>query len=158
MIPEELLEAYYYKGLNKGESGETLLREIIDSDVKFRGAFGPRPRRGIDAVIDYFRAARKALSKYTFVIDDMVVSKDNSKASVRVTCRGIHSNSCFGVPGSGHEVQFAAAAFFQFSHTDRIRISEIYVMGDLDELKRQLGAPSETAKAFDIPGRELSDH
>jgi hypothetical protein len=80
----------------------------------------------------------------------MVISKDNLKGSVRVTCRGIHAHSFFDVPGSGYEVHFSAAAFFQFRHHDtgRIQISEIFVVGDLDELKRQIGASSENSKAF----------
>jgi len=151
MTPEELLEAYYYQGLNKGDSGELLLKEILEEDIKFRGVFGHKSKRGVQAVLDYFRAARNALGKYTFEIEDMIVSKDDTKASVRVVCRGVHKNNFFGVQGSGHEVHFTAAAFFQFRKTDKLRISEFVVVGNLDELKRQIGADTSHDVAFQIP-------
>lgn len=150
MTPEELLEAYYYKGLNRGEQGEKLIQELLADDVKFRGVFGHRSKRGIVAMLEYTRAIRRALERYTFEIEDMVVAKDDLKASVRLTSRGLHKNTFFGVAGSGHEVHFSSAAFFKFAHDgDKIRISEIYVVGDLDEVKRQIGAPSTSSRAFD---------
>ncbi len=151
MTPEELLEGYYYKGLNKGDAGEAYLREIVEDNVKFRGVFGHKSKRGMQALLDYFRASRTALGKYTFEIDEMIVSKDDTKASVRVTCRGVHKNNFFGVQGSGYEVHFSAAAFFQFRQTDQLRISEIVVVGNLDELKRQIGAETSNETAFPVP-------
>lgn len=152
MTPEQLLEKYYYQGLNKGENGEAVVRELVDENVKFRGVFGSRPRTGIQGLLEYMRAVRKALGKYTVEIDEMIVSKDDKKASVRITCRGIHRSSFFGVEGSGYEVHFTVAAFFKFSgDAENLKIAEICVVGDLDELKRQIGAETSTVKAFPVP-------
>ena len=131
-----------------------MLRELVDENVKFRGVFGHRPKRGITAFLDYMRAARSTLDKYTFEIEDMIVSKDNSKASVRIIVRGVHNHAFFDVPGSGYEVQFTAAAFYQFRTTaddNTLRISDIFVVGDLDEVKRQIGALSKCNTAFAVP-------
>lgn len=151
--PEQLLENYYYQGLNKGENGEAILRQIVDDQVKFRGVFGHRHKRGIQALLDYMRAARNALGKYTFEIEDMIISKCNTKASVRITCRGTHRSSFFGVAGSGYEVHFTAASFFKFTQgaDGKLRISEVFVVGDLDELKRQIGAETNSVSAFPVP-------
>jgi predicted ester cyclase len=161
MTPEELLERYYYKGLNKGDSGEAVLRELVDENVKFRGVFGHRSKKGLPALLEYGRATRLALGTYTFEIDDMVVAKDNSKASVRITCRGQQRGVFFGVQeGSGHEVKFTAAAFFKFSQNtddDKLRIIDIFSVGDLDEIKRQIGATSECgASAFPPVPRSIT--
>jgi len=151
MTPETLLETYYYQGLNKGENGEAVVRDIVEEQVKFRGVFGHRSRRGVNYLLDYMRAARRALGKYTFEIEEMIVSKDNTKASIRFTCRGTHRNDFFGVQGSGHEVHFTSAGFFLFSQTDKLRIAEVFIVGDLDELKRQIGAETSSANAFPVP-------
>jgi len=146
MTPEQVLERYYYQGWNKADT--SILKELVDENVKFRAVFSRRPKRGIDTLLSYFDSTRQALSKYTFEIEEMIVSKDGTKASVRVSCRGMHTGNFFGMKGSGHEIHFEAAAFFHFSPTSGC-ITDINVIGDLDSIKRQIGIDSAEAAPFE---------
>ncbi len=48
----------------------------------------------------------------------------------------------FGVPATGRVVAWTGAAFFA---TDARLITEVWVLGDVDALKRQLGAAAEAS-------------
>jgi steroid delta-isomerase-like uncharacterized protein len=140
---QELIERYYYKGWNKADVN--VMKELLDENIKFRGSLGRRPKRGHEAVIEYMQCAHRALARNLIKIDDIVISENGSKAATRVTNRGVHNGNFFGVEGSGHEVTFSAAAFFTISNG---RISEIWILGDVDSLKNQIGAERD-ASAFD---------
>ena len=56
---------------------------------------------------------------------------------------GIHRDTFFGVAATGKPVRWAGAAFFT---GDRGQITRLWVLGDIDAVKQQLGAP--TASAF----------
>jgi predicted ester cyclase len=56
---------------------------------------------------------------------------------------GRHQGPFFGVPATGNAIQWAGAAFFT---TDGRQITELWVLGDVDAVKRQLGA--ESASSF----------
>jgi steroid delta-isomerase-like uncharacterized protein len=142
-LAQELVERYYYKGWNKGDVN--VIKEVMAVDVKFRGALGRRPKRGHEAVIGYMQCSHRALARNLIKIDEIVISENGSKAATRVTNRGVHHGNFFGVEGSGHEVSWSAAAFFTISNG---RISEIWILGDVDSLKNQIGAERD-ASAFD---------
>jgi predicted ester cyclase len=149
----ETIERYYYKAWNKCD--EAALRQMTCESVKFRGAFlGKRKLRGKDVLVQYMVQAHSALHKYSADIDDIVVDVAHRKASVRVTCRGIHrSGLFFGVRGSGHEVSWSTAAFFTLSPDCRT-ITDIWVLGDLDSVKHQLGADQDASAFFDKESRD----
>jgi predicted ester cyclase len=54
-----------------------------------------------------------------------------------MTFTGIHRAPFFGVDATGREIAWAGAAFFTI---DGEQIVALWVLGDLDGLKRQLGA------------------
>jgi predicted ester cyclase len=56
--------------------------------------------------------------------------------------RGIHRARFFGVEATGREIIWAGAAFFT---SDGNQIVALWVLGDLDGVKRQLGAAAESA-------------
>ena len=135
--PRELLDRYYYEGWNKADS--SVMNSVLEENVKFQGALGKKsPKRGRQAFVEYMRSVHQVLGKHMRKIEDVIISENGSRAAVRVTCRGVHKSTFFGVEASGHEVFWTNAAFFTFSNNGRI--SEIWILGDVDHLKGQIGA------------------
>ena len=81
------------------------------------------------------RSIHAALADYECIIDDIIES--GSRAAARMRFRGMHRGLFFGVPATGREVMWSGAAFFTI---DAGRIFRLWVLGDIDAVKRQLGA------------------
>jgi predicted ester cyclase len=134
--PADLVRRFYDEVWNRQD--EAVAREILHADFRFRGSLGPE-LRGVDGFIDYLRATHRALGAYTCIIDDLVANTD--RAAARMRFRGIHRARFFGVEATGREIIWAGAAFFT---SDGNQIVALWVLGDLDSVKRQLGAASES--------------
>ena len=130
--PRRLVERFYHEVWNTGD--ETVAREILDPDFRFRGSLGPE-RIGPDGFIDYMRSIRTALADFECIIDDLI--EGDMRVAARMRFRGIHSGEFFGMPATGQEIIWGGAAFFTM---DRGHIAELWVLGDIDAVKRQLGA------------------
>jgi len=111
---------------------EGAAREILSADFRFRGSLG-QEKRGLEGFIDYMRSVHQALGDYRCIIDDLIVSSD--RAAAQMTFTGVHKDMFFGVPATGRQITWAGAAFFTM---EADRISELWVLGDLDALKSQL--------------------
>ena len=92
--------------------------------------------------IGYMRSIRTALANFECIIDDLI--EGDKRVAARMRFRGIHSGQFFGVPATGQEIIWTGAAFFTM---DRSRITELWVLGDIDAAKQQLGAG--VASSFD---------
>ena len=88
------------------------------------------------------RSIRTALADFECIIDDLI--EGDKRVAARMRFRGIHSGQFFGVPATGQEIIWTGAAFFTM---DRSRITELWVLGDIDAAKQQLGAG--VASSFD---------
>ena len=130
--PRRLVERFYYDVWNRGD--QTAAREILDPDFRFRGSLGPE-RIGPDGFIEYMRSIRTALADFECIIDDLIEA--DMRVAARMRFRGIHSGQFFGMPATGQEIIWSGAAFFTM---DRGRIAEVWVLGDIDAVKQQLGA------------------
>ncbi len=130
--PRELVERFYHEVWNK--SDEAVAREILHAEFRFRASLGPE-RRGPDGFIAYMRSVHQALADYVCIIDDLITTED--RAAARMTFKGIHQAAFFGVEATGREIQWIGAAHFR---TDGKRITELWVLGDVDSVKAQLGA------------------
>jgi steroid delta-isomerase-like uncharacterized protein len=130
--PSEILVRRFY-GEVWNRADEAVAREILHKDFHFRASLGPE-RRGPDGFIDYMRAIHRALAGYTCMIDDLIATE--RRAAARMAFGGIHRASLFGVEATGREISWAGAAFFT---TDGRQIVELWVLGDVDSVKRQLG-------------------
>ncbi len=115
----------------------------MDEKLVFRGALS-RKRRNRNDFIEYMRKIHEALGNCIMEAEDVVIS--DNKAAVRIKCSGIHKSSFFGVNGTFHEITFQAAIFFTFTD-DGTRIKEIWMVGDTDSLKQELGADAD-ARVF----------
>ena len=127
----ELVRRFYNDVWNRRDEGAA--REILDPGLKFRASLGPESL-GVGAFIDYLRLIHDALSDYHCVIDDLI--EIDTRASARMTFSGRHTGVLLGVQPTGRELSWCGAAFFT---TNGRRIIEVWVLGDLDAVKRQLG-------------------
>ena len=132
MSARQLVERFYYEVWNKADEG--IAYEILHRDLEFRASLGP-VRQGPQGFIDYMRSIHAALADYECIIDDIIES--GSRAAARMRFRGMHRGLFFGVPATGREVMWSGAAFFTI---DAGRIVRLWVLGDIDAVKRQLGA------------------
>ena len=131
MNPAELVEAFYFEVWNRAD--EDRARAILAESFRFRGSLGAE-RSGPDGFIAYMRDVHRALGDYRCIIDELVTDGDRAAARMRFT--GVHRAEFLGVAATGRQVTWAGAAFFRF---EAGRIAELWVLGDLAELRRQLG-------------------
>jgi steroid delta-isomerase-like uncharacterized protein len=126
-----LVRRFYDVVWNKAD--ERVAREMLHPDFGFRASLGPE-RRGPEGFINYMRAIHAALGDYTCTIDELLV--DGPKAAARMTFAGRHQGEFFGVSATGRSIAWAGAAFFE---TDSRQITRLWVLGDIDGVKQQLG-------------------
>ncbi len=141
VTPKSLVERFYYEVWNRADEG--VAREILHPKFRFRASLGPE-RRGPDGFIEYMRSIHAALGNYTCIIDDLVTTED--RAAARMTFKGIHRAHFFESDPTGREITWAGGAFFK---TDGDKIVELWVLGDIDSVKQQLGAPAGTRFSSD---------
>ncbi|MDX1402334.1 MAG: ester cyclase [Kiloniellales bacterium] len=127
----DLVEIFYAKLWDRWD--KSVAREILSDDFLFRGSLGA-DRKGIDGFLDYVDQVRSALGDYRSDIGEMV--EDADRIAVRMTFSGKHQGEFFGVPASGRRISWCGAAFFTFRDG---RISALWVLGDVDGVKAQLG-------------------
>ena len=129
--PKTLVERFYHEVWNRAD--EDVAREILVEDFRFRGSLGPE-KVGRDGFIDYMRSIHVALADYTCIIEDLVATEN--RAAARMIFKGVHQAEFFGVAATGREIAWAGAAFFEIAEG---RIAALWVLGDIDSVKAQLG-------------------
>ena len=104
-----------------------------------RGARG-RHAAGHAAFADYLELVRGAFPDFEQTIDQIEVDGVGGSAFVRLQCRGTHRGLLFGCPATGRRVAYEVAARFE---TRDGRIADIWLLGDVHGLVRQLGTERE---------------
>jgi steroid delta-isomerase-like uncharacterized protein len=125
-----LVEAFYNEVWNKRDYA--LAKQILSPDLRFRGSLGSQTL-GVPALLAYVDEVHAALSDYRCQIEELIV--EESRAAARMTFAGCHRGPLFGVAGTGRDLSWVGAAFFEMSEG---RIASLWVLGDLDGLKQQL--------------------
>ena len=126
-----LVQRFYHEVWNKAD--ETVAREILHAGLRFKASLGP-VRTGPEGFIDYMRSIHASLAGYRCVIDDLI--ETDMRAAARLHFRGTHRGPFFGMPPTGNDIEWIGAAFFT---TDGRQITDIWVLGDVDAVKQQLG-------------------
>jgi steroid delta-isomerase-like uncharacterized protein len=137
----ELVKRFYHRVWNKAD--ETEARKILASDFRFRGSLGPE-LRGPDGFIAYMRSVHHALGDFTCQIEEVIATVD--AAAARMTFYGRHRGTFFGIDPSGQEIRWSGAAFFK---TRDSKIIELWVLGDIEGIRRQL-EPQRAAAIFQL--------
>jgi steroid delta-isomerase-like uncharacterized protein len=129
-----LVRSWYDEMWNRWD--ETVFGRILDPDVELRGSLG-QTHRGFAALASYMQFVRAAFPDFHNEIEVMVEEGDAVFARLRYT--GTHRGAIFGIAPTGRRIEYAGAALFRFRNG---RIWNVWVLGDVDGLKRQLaGAP-----------------
>jgi predicted ester cyclase len=137
----ELVERFYNLVWNKAD--ETEARRILARDFRFRGSLGPE-LRGPDGFIAYMRSVHAALGGFTCQIEEVIAAGD--QAAARMSFYGRHRGRFFGIEPSGRQIRWSGAAFFK---TRGGTIIELWVLGDIEEVRRQL-EPQRAAPIFQL--------
>ncbi|PWS36810.1 hypothetical protein DFH01_13255 [Falsiroseomonas bella] len=125
------MRAFYAEVWEAGRLGR--IPALMAPDVAFRGSLGS-VLRGHDAFAGYVRTVRGALQRYRCDIVDLV--EEAPRVAARMRFSGHHAGGpLLGVPPTGREVGWAGAAFFDCTGG---LIRDLWVLGDLDDLRRQL--------------------
>jgi len=130
--PKQVVERFYHEVWDNAD--ERVAREILDENFRFRGSLGPE-KHGPDGFISYMRLIHEALGNYRCIIEDLVTTEN--RATARMTFKGTHQAKFFDVEATGREIVWAGAAFFTIVEG---RILELWVLGDIDSVKQQLGS------------------
>jgi steroid delta-isomerase-like uncharacterized protein len=130
--PEMQVRRFYVELWDAGEAA--VAHEILAADFRFRGSLGPE-RRGVEGFLGYWRDVRGALTDYRSDIEALLI--DGRRAAARMTFSGRHVGAFYGAAPTGRRVSWSGAAFFDFA--DDGRIAALWVLGDVDGLKAQLG-------------------
>ncbi len=128
-----LVRRFYDELWNQAD--ESVASEILHPALSFRGSLGSL-KSGRGGFIEYLREVHAALADFRCVIDDLIATEE--RAAARMTFSGIHRAPFFGVPATGQRVTWSGAAFFAIADQ---RIREIWVLGDIDSIRQQLGVP-----------------
>src|ERR1700740_3645611 len=131
MSPKRLIERFYHEVWNRAD--EVVAREILHPEFCFRGSLGDE-KRGPDGFITYLRMIHTALSKYTCTIEEIV--EEGQRAAARMRFAGIHRGQFSAWHPPAGRFHGPAPAFFAI---DGDKITNLWVLGDIDSVKQQLG-------------------
>jgi predicted ester cyclase len=136
----DLVGRFYDVVWNQADEAEA--RNILAADFRFHGSLGVE-LRGPGGFIAYLRAVHAALENFICTVEDMVATPDRAACRMRFT--GKHQGKFFSAEPTGRDIRWQGAAFFT---TSGGKITELWVLGDIDAVKRQVVPqhPSETFK------------
>jgi len=137
----DLVGRFYDVVWNQADEGEA--RNILDADFRFRGSLGSE-LRGPGGFIAYLRSVHMALENFICIVEDMVATGD--RAACRMSFSGKHRGKFFGAEPTGRDIRWSGAAFFT---TAGGKITELWVLGDIDAVKRQI-MPAHPTESFKI--------
>lgn len=137
----ELVERFYHQVWNRADEAEAW--KILSPSFRFRASLGPE-LRGPGGFVAYLRSVRAALENFTCTIVELVATEDRAAARMRFT--GRHRGKLFGVEASGRDIAWDGAAFFKVNDGT---IAELWVLGDVDAVRRQL-SPDRPVDSFQV--------
>lgn len=139
MTHEEAVRIFYDVVWNAHDTSR--IATLFHEGFAFRGSLGER-RTGHTDLAAYVDKVHAALADYRCDIEQLIVEHD--VAFARMTFSGIHRGELLGRAATGKRVRWAGAAVFTFRGE---RIADLWVLGDLYGLERQLDARAETDSA-----------
>lgn len=109
---------------------------ILHSNVSFRGSVG-LAAAGRAEVCDYVTMVTTALFDYRCDVEKLIVQGPSAAAKVRFS--GFHRGDFLGYPPTDRRIEWMGAAFFI---AEEHMLRDIWVLGDLANLRNQLGGAS----------------
>jgi predicted ester cyclase len=137
MDPRTAVMVFYEDVWNRRNKAR--VPELFHQGFTFRGSLGSE-RRGYAEFCDYLDAVTGALADYVCTVQTVVVEAD--RAFAKVLFSGVHRAEFLGFPPTGKPVAWVGAALFTFAGE---KISDLWVLGDLDGLREQLAGNAGSA-------------
>lgn len=132
--PKALVESFYADVWNRRDKARA--HEIIARDFRFRSSLG-QEERGVEGFLAYVDAVHAALGNYSCIIKDLIETPQ--RVTARMIFRGIQQAELFGVAATRQTIEWDGAAFFTIQ---KGQLAELWVLGDIDAIKTQLGSAS----------------
>lgn len=110
----------------------SLLPRLMRKDVRFRGSLGEE-KKGHEGFSEYVLSVHAALSNYRCQILSLV--QEDDQIAVKMKFGGLHTGPFLGFAPTNKNVSWIGCAFFTFEEGV---IADLWVLGDLDNLKTQL--------------------
>jgi steroid delta-isomerase-like uncharacterized protein len=129
---ERLVRGFYADAWNRWD--DEAVDSLLADDFTFRGSLGDEVR-GRDGFRAYRDKVRAALPDFHNELVDLVAA--GTRAAARLRYSGHQHGELLGVAPTGAFVSYAGAAFFTAGSG---RLARVWVLGDLDDLRRQLAA------------------
>ena len=131
-IEKNLVERFYEIIWNQHDKGA--IPDVVHESFRFRGSLG-QYKEGHSGFAEYLDMVHAGLGDYRCEILELVA--EPSKAFARMRFSGIHKGRFMGFDASNRRVTWEGAALFHFVDN---KISELWVLGDLKALERQLSS------------------
>jgi steroid delta-isomerase-like uncharacterized protein len=129
---EALVRRFYADVWNRWD--DAALDDLLDEDFVFRGSLGDEVR-GRDGFRGYRDKVRAGFPDFHNEVVEVVA--EGERAAARLRYSGHHRGAILGVAATGALITYDGAAFFAAGNG---RLSRVWVLGDLDGLRRQLAA------------------
>ena len=112
---------------------DAAVEQVLAADFAFRGSLGEQTT-GRDEWRGYRDRIRRAAPDFHNEVVDLVAAGD--RAAARLQYSGTHHGPLLGIAPTGRRFSYSGAAFFAAADD---RLASAWVLGDLDQLRRQLG-------------------
>jgi steroid delta-isomerase-like uncharacterized protein len=129
-LTRRLVQRFYDRLWNAWD--DAAVESTLAEDFTFRGSLGQQTS-GRDGWRAYRDKIRHGAPDFANEIVDLIVSGDRAAARLRYS--GTHRGELLGVPASGRPFAYSGAAFFTAAGG---LLTDAWVLGDLDDLRRQL--------------------
>lgn len=131
LLIAQLIRTFYDECWNKWN--DTLVDETLDTAFVSRGSLGQQTT-GLDGWRGYRDKIRHGSADLHHELVDLIC--EDSRAAARLRYTGTHTGMLLGMPASGRSFDYSGAAFFTADHR---RLTSVWVVGELDEFRRQVG-------------------
>jgi predicted ester cyclase len=128
-----LVTSFYRDLWNRWD--DAAVPHVLAADFSFRGTLGDRTH-GRDQWREYRDRVRCAAPDFTNTVLDVVVQGD--RAAARLRFAGTHEGELLGIAPTHRSFAYEGAAFFTGAGG---LLSDAWVLGDIDGLRRQLQRP-----------------
>jgi steroid delta-isomerase-like uncharacterized protein len=132
-LSRDLVTRFYDRLWNQWD--DKAVENTLAEDVSFRGSFG-QTTVGRNEWRAYRDRIRCGAPDFHNELLDLIATEDRAAARLRYT--GTHTGPLLEIAATGRAFTYTGAAFFTIANR---LITDIWVLGDLDALRRQLSNP-----------------
>jgi steroid delta-isomerase-like uncharacterized protein len=127
----DLVTRFYRRLWNEWD--DAAVGDTLAPGITFRGSLG-QTTVGLDGWRSYRDQIRRAAPDFHNELLDLIATDNRAAARLRFT--GTHRATLIDIPPTGRVFSYTGAAFFTVANG---LITDIWVLGDLDGLRQQLG-------------------